>query len=80
MKIIWQIGKRDTQKIKDFLWNHKNVNSLYKVSPSFDFYVECVFKDMKELEWFKECLIDLDADSEENLIIDELKKEEFALY
>ncbi len=39
---------------KDHLEKHVNVNSLFKINNNYDFFVEAIFRDINELEEFKE--------------------------
>jgi DNA-binding Lrp family transcriptional regulator len=78
LMVNFSIKTRNKEKTKDFLLNYPNVNSLYRVSPSFDFYIECIFKDLKDLGKFKEKFSNVGInDFEENFIVDEIKREEF---
>ena len=54
------------------------MNSLYKTNEGF--YAECIFKNFKELNIFKEQLLDISIKGfEQEAILDTLKKEEFVL-
>ena len=76
--VNFSLKTSDKEKTKEFLLKSQNVNSLYRVSPNFDFYVECIFKDLKDLDSFKERFSGYCIDEfEENFIVDELRREEF---
>jgi DNA-binding Lrp family transcriptional regulator len=78
--VNFSIKTREKETLKNFLLVNKNVNSFYKVSPNFDFYIECVFKDMKELEDFKDNIKKFDiVDLNEINIVNDIKKEGFIL-
>jgi len=77
--VNFSIKTKDNEKAKVFLLNDKNVNSLYKVSPNFDFYAECIFRNMGELELFKDELARLNICFEDNFIVNEVKREIFQL-
>jgi DNA-binding Lrp family transcriptional regulator len=71
--------KEEKDILKEHLLNHFNVNSLYKINNGYDFLMECVFKNLKEVEDFIEKL-ESDYGIEEtkiHYIIDDLKREEF---
>jgi len=40
------------EEAKKFLINHLNVNSFYKISNGFDFLIEGIFKNVKDVEDF----------------------------
>jgi len=77
--IILKVNKKDKSEMKNFLLKHKNINSALKINNGFDFLIEAIFTNIKEVEDFLELL-------EENFkikskqvfyIIEELKKESF---
>jgi DNA-binding Lrp family transcriptional regulator len=72
-------NKNDREELQRLLEKHDNVNSLYKINNGWDFLVEVVFHNMKEVE-------DFVSDLEEKVrvknkkvfyVIDEVFKEEF---
>ena len=78
LKVNFLVKCKDRDKVKDFLTNHKNVNTLYRVNNGSDFFIEAIFKDMNEMEEFSEALEDLGLyKSEKYHVIEELKKEDF---
>lgn len=72
-------GGKDREQLKQHLLGHTRVNSLYKVNNGFDFLAECVFRSMKELEYFVEHLRNtFDIRSNEvYYVVDDLKREGF---
>ncbi len=42
--------------LQEYLLKHNNVNSLYRINNGYDFMLECIFHNMKELEDFTESL------------------------
>lgn len=66
---------RDT--VKDFLLTSRMVNSLFRTNNGNDFYVDAMFKDLKEIEDFNDCLSGMGAKHELFYIIEELKRECF---
>ena len=78
LKINFAIKTNKKQELKQFLIQHKNTNSLSKLINGHDFYVECIFKDLKQVIEFKEQLERFDIkDLKETQIIEEIKKEGF---
>ncbi|MFO7711266.1 MAG: Lrp/AsnC family transcriptional regulator, partial [Candidatus Woesearchaeota archaeon] len=77
--ITLKFDKADRQKAAEYLHTHMNVNSLYKITNGFDYMAEVIFKNLFELEQFRE-----DLEERFNLhkidmhfIIDDIKREEF---
>src|SRR3989344_956605 len=50
--IMVKVDRDVREKAKEFLTNHQNVNSVFKISNGFDFLVEGVFKNVKDVEDF----------------------------
>lgn len=78
VKVNFIIKCRKEREIKEFLLRNNNVNSAYRVNNGADFFIECLFKDMHELELFKEELAEFGIDNlKEHHTVEEIKKEEF---
>lgn len=78
LKVNYLIKCKDRDKVKEFLFNHKNVNTLYRINNGSDFLVEAIFKDMNEMEEFSEALEELSIYKVERYhVIEELRKEDF---
>jgi len=80
LKINFAIKTREKQELRNYLMKNKHVNSLYKSVDDY-FYVEALFRNMKELFEFRE-YIEAHFKVEkidEHHIIEDLKKEGFLL-
>lgn len=74
------ISTKDKAKVKEFLKRSKNVNTMSTTVNGADFYVECLFKDLKDNENFKESLRSTGVISvQEHMIVENIKKEEFSI-
>ena len=73
------VHKDDKDELKEFLIRNAVVNSLYKINNGYDFMIECVFKNLKDLEEFIELIESSYEIFEKQVyyIIEEIKKEEF---
>jgi len=77
--IFLKFDREDKENAKNYLLKHYNVNSLYKVTNGYDFLVEGVFRNIKEVEDFLEGLemkFRL-LDRQVYYIVDELRREDF---
>lgn len=77
--VILKVSKTDYERLREFLSNHQNVNSLYKINNGFDFQVELVFRQLRDLEDFiitlsKKFII---KQKEVYYILDDIKREAF---
>lgn len=78
LKVNFIIKCKENKGIKNFLLNKDSVNTIYRINNGDDFFVECIFKDMLELESFKMELIDFGIERlKEHSIVEEIKIEDF---
>jgi len=56
VNILLKTKKEQREKLNGFLSNHSSINSAFKINQDFDFLIDCVFSNMKELEYFLEDL------------------------
>ncbi len=77
--ILLKVDKDERERLKEFLIEKECLNSIFKISSSYDFLIEGLFTDMQDLQDFLDEL-------EENFslirndilyIINDLKREEF---
>lgn len=81
LKANFAIRSKQKQRLKEFLMQNQNVNSLFSLINGFDFYAECVFRDLKQLIEFREQVENYDIKKlEETFIVDEIKKEGFVFF
>ena len=77
--ILLRVKKDEKDNLRTFLMKSFNVNSLYKVNNGFDFMMEGVFKDVRELEEYIDQIderFSIKA-KEIHYIIDDIKREDF---
>ncbi len=79
VSILLRVGKNQKNMATDFLKTIFNVNSLAKVNNGYDFLLEAIFHNLKELEEFFELLESkfVIKKKEVYYVVEELKKEEF---
>ncbi|MBI4440021.1 Lrp/AsnC family transcriptional regulator [Candidatus Woesearchaeota archaeon] len=77
--ILLKVPKEKRQTLCDFLVRHTNVNSAFKINNGYDFHVECMFRDLKEMEDFNEILEDKFCirDMKVFFLIEDIKRETF---
>tara|TARA_Y100000310_G_C20610398_1_gene777706 strand:+ start:588 stop:1025 length:438 start_codon:yes stop_codon:yes gene_type:complete len=78
-KVLLKVEKSDRSSLRHHLMASPFTNGVYKVNNGFDFLVEFIFRNMKELEEHLEYLqenFDM-KDTKAFYIIDELKEEDF---
>jgi len=79
IKVNFLISSKKKDELKKFLDSSNVVNTFSKSMDGYDFYVECIFYDMKELSYFKDQLDFFSSKFEEIFVLDELKKEGFLI-
>lgn len=77
LKVGFSIKAKDKEDMEYFLMKNESINNLYSTLGTYDFFAECIFKDMKELSKFKESLTNKTMKIEETFIVDDVKKEDF---
>lgn len=77
--VLLRVDKSTREDLKIFLIKHSNVNSVAKINNNYDFMVEMVFKEIREMEDFLEKLEDRFKIKAKQVfyVIEDLKREEF---
>ncbi|MBU1976091.1 MAG: Lrp/AsnC family transcriptional regulator [Nanoarchaeota archaeon] len=65
------------QAFLQFIQEHSNVNSAYKLDGEYQYLIDCVFKDMKELSEFTDQINEMSSDAKMFYVVDEIMQEEF---
>ena len=78
-QIVFRIKKDNRGEMQEFLVRHQNVNSVYKINNGYDFLVEAVFKELREVDEFLEKVEDKYKVLEKKVyyIIDDIAREKF---
>jgi len=50
--IMVKVDRTERNDVKKFLTNNPNINSVYKISSGYDFLIEGIFKNVKDVEDF----------------------------
>ncbi len=77
--ITFKAGKADKLPMKEYLENHCNVNSLYKINNGYDYLVEGIFKNIKDMEDFIENIEEKFRIKSKQVyyIVEDIKREDF---
>ena len=72
-------GKEERDEIRTYLANRDCINSVFKINNGYDFLIEGVFKDIREVEDFIETIEDKFKIKSKQVyyIVDEIKREGF---
>lgn len=54
--VLLKVEREDKESLKEFLAKNQAVNSFYRINNGFDFMLECIFRQMKDLEEFSDLL------------------------
>ena len=78
-QMVFRVKKDERQGMQEHLMKHSNVNSVYKINNGYDFLVEAVFRDLKDVDEFLENIDERFKVQEKNVyyIIDDLAREMF---
>lgn len=77
--ITLRVDRNDKQEVQQHLINHPAINAVYRINNGYDFMIEGIFRQVKDLEEFME---DLEAkftvyDKKAFFIIEDIKREAF---
>ncbi len=77
--VLLKVAKGYRDALHDHLMSHFHINNLSKVNNGFDYYVECVFHTMQDLEEFLESLEEKYHIKQKTVyyIVKDLKREAF---
>ena len=77
--VILRVDKEERAKLREYLINHQNVNSLYRINNGYDFLLEGIFCHLKELDSFMDYLDSQFILREKQVyyIIEDMKREDF---
>ncbi len=77
--VIMRVKKDMRDKAREFLESHKSVNNFYRINNGFDFMVEVIFREVKDVELFVELIEDhIGVErSAVHYVIDDIKRENF---
>lgn len=77
--IAFKVDRNDKEAFREFLMKSPVVNSLYKVTNDYDFMVEAIFPQIKDMEAFlEEIELKFKVESKKAFfVIEDLKKEAF---
>jgi DNA-binding Lrp family transcriptional regulator len=73
-----KVPKTKKEELKEYLCKHGNINSIYKINNGYDFWIECIFENIKDLEDFTEHIeSNFMVKKDVFYIIDDIKRESF---
>ncbi|MBS3144631.1 Lrp/AsnC family transcriptional regulator [Candidatus Woesearchaeota archaeon] len=78
-QIIIKLAKEQREQFRAFILEHKSINSAYRINNGYDYLLEGIFRNLKELEEFLETMEEQYPLKTKQVyyIIDDLKREEF---
>ncbi len=79
--LVLKANASKKQELREYLTQHSSVNSLFRINYGYDYLVECIFRDEKEVTDFLGKLQDDFAPEVQMLnVIEEIRKEEFMVH
>ena len=78
-QIVLRVKKDCREEVQKHLLTHPNVNSVYKINNGYDFLLETIFRDLKDVEEFMEKMDEKFKIAEKKVyyIIEDLAREQF---
>jgi len=77
--INFKVAREDKEALKEYLMKHQSINSVYKINNGYDYMVEGIFRQIKDMEEFIDQIENKFKieDSKSFFIIEDLKRESF---
>jgi DNA-binding Lrp family transcriptional regulator len=77
--LIIKLNKNDKDNFSNYIQKHNNVNSIYKINNGYDYMVELIFKNLKDIEEFMELIDEKFSIKTKQIffIIEDVKRESF---
>ena len=77
--ILIKVERAEREKLREFLSEKECLNSIFKISNCYDFFVEGIFRDMQQLQDFVDELEERFnlVRNEVLYVVNEMKREEF---
>ncbi|MFT7615428.1 MAG: DNA-binding Lrp family transcriptional regulator [Candidatus Woesearchaeota archaeon] len=78
VQIVLKVALKSKAALQNFLNHHSRVNSLFLLSNDYDFLLEGIFRDIKEVSDFAQALEKFSIiDKHEFYVVDDIKREDF---
>jgi len=69
---------KEKEKFQDFILKNMNINSVFKIEGDFNFAIDCIFKQMDEMQYFMEKLNQLGIIKKQtHFVTEEIIRENF---
>ncbi|MFH1505773.1 MAG: Lrp/AsnC family transcriptional regulator [archaeon] len=76
--MMFKVNKENREDFQKFLLRHPRINSIFRINNGFDYLVEVIFRDMKELQEFGEKIDYFNIEQKQDFfVLEDLKREEF---
>ena len=78
VSVMLKVDKNDRENVGNYLKNHQNVNSVFRINNTYDYLLECIFRNMQEVHVFMEQIDKFKIlEKEQFYILEDLKREAF---
>jgi len=76
--MMFKVGKTNREEFQNFLLKHPRINSVFRINNGFDYLVEVIFRDMKELQEFGEKIDSFEVEQKQDFfVLEDIKREDF---
>lgn len=77
-QLLISSGKDSRDSLQKFLVQHPKVNTVFRINNGYDFLVEAIFRNMRELDDFTKTLDEYNpTEKKEFFVMEDIKREEF---
>ncbi|MFH1072686.1 MAG: Lrp/AsnC family transcriptional regulator [Nanoarchaeota archaeon] len=78
VSILLKVENAEKYTLQDYLQKDERVNSIFKINNGYDFLIEAIFRDIKEMNEFLEGLEQFSIiEKREFFVLEDIKREDF---
>jgi len=79
--MMFKVNKDAREEFQNFLLNNTRINSVFRINNGYDYLVEAIFRDMKELQDFSEKVEKYSVEQKQDFfVLEDIKREDFLTF
>ena len=76
--MMFKVNKENRDEFQRFLLNNHRINSVFRINNGYDYLIEAIFRDMKELQEFGESIDIFKVEQKQDFfVLEDIKREDF---
>ena len=79
--MMFKVEKDNREEFQRFLMRYPQINSVFRINNGYDYLVEAIFRDMKELQEFGEKVDTFSVEQKQDFfVLEDIKREDFLTF